>query len=122
MKICYWNCRGIGKTTFWTEINTLCKNEHIQLIALAETKSESIPDDKLWKYAGFDEAIWSPASGQSGGLGILWKSHQLSNEIISVEFHLPRIIGLRYENINDSFKSLLLFVYAPPAPREKDSF
>ena len=122
MKITYWNCRGIKKTTFWTEIDSKCKNEHIQIMALAETKSETIPEDKIWKTAGFDEAIWSPASGRSGGLGILWKSFQLTNEIITVEIQLPRIIGLRYENINDRFMTLLLFVYAPPGPQEKDSF
>lgn len=61
MKVSIWNSRGMKRNNFWTEIEAFCKNERIQIMAIVETKTEQIPDEKEWRKAGFDGIIWSPA-------------------------------------------------------------
>ena len=75
MKIGFWNSRGIGRDFFWQEIDVFCKIEQIQIMTIAETKTEKPPSDSIWRKLGFDNLVWSPAVGRAGGLMVLWKDH-----------------------------------------------
>ena len=83
---------------------------------------DRIPKEKKWKNAGFDNAIWSPAIGRSGGIGVLWKSQLLTHEIISLDKQRPRHITIAYKNTNSKFECKIIFIYAPPMERDKDEF
>ena len=61
---------------FWTEIETFCKIEQIQIMAIVETKAEQCPNEKVWRRAGFDHLFWAPADGLAGGICVLWKAFQ----------------------------------------------
>jgi len=47
MTIGFWNSRGIGRGTFWTEIDMFCKTEKILFLGVAETKTSQCPVDKV---------------------------------------------------------------------------
>ena len=68
MRVGYWNSRGIGRKTFWQEIDTFCKIEQIHIMVIVETKTENQPNEQLWRKAGFDNMVWSPALGRVGGI------------------------------------------------------
>ena len=114
MKIGYWNSRGIGRRTFWQEIDTFCKLEQIQIMAIAETKTERPSLDKLWRKAGFDNMVWSPAQGKVGGIMLFWKDHQLCNAEISMVTREPIIIAIKYKNLTSHYTLVIWFVYGPP--------
>ena len=84
MKVVFWNSRGIGRKSFWQEIDTFCKIERIQIFVVAETKTKIPPNEQNWRKAGFDNLVWSPAVGRAGGLMALWKEHQLLDFEITI--------------------------------------
>ncbi len=112
----------MGRKNFWSNLAVNCKIERIQLMALLETKSEIEPVEKAWKSAGFDNMIYSPACGLSGGICILWKSYQLISESILVYQKEDRFICILYEDNNSKRRLFIIFVYAPPNQQQKQAF
>ena len=122
MKIAFWNCRGMRKKIFWTNLNIICKNEAIQVIILAETKTSVEPDESLWKNAGFDNILFVPAVGFAGGLCMLWKEYQFRDEKIEIIRTHSRYITLNHINITSGFETRVFGIYAPPNEQKKDEF
>lgn len=47
LKLAFWNCRGILRKYFWMELEIFYKLEHIQIMALADTKNEICPPENI---------------------------------------------------------------------------
>ena len=122
MKIGLWNVRGIGRKTLWTEIEAICKNDRIHMIALVETKTQTPPNKNVWKKAGFDTCLFSPANGRSGGICLLWKNHQLIDEMCEMVTINERFIAVKYKILSKNISLIIIFAYAPPNESSKDQF
>ena len=122
MKITTWNCRGIGKKTFWMDVESFCKIERIQLIALFETRTNKEPSEKVWKKTRFDQFYYIPAMGFLGGICVMWKTYQLTNEILEIDQIDTRFISVKYTNQISNKKLMLILTYAPPNEARKNVF
>ena len=122
MRVSIWNSRGMGRKSFWPEVDAFCKIERINIIAIMETKTDKEPEENTWKKAGFDNFIWSPASGRVGGLCVMWKAHQLINEQIEVLIHEARFVILKCKNLDTNYVMIICFTYGPPQEVDKDIF
>ena len=122
MKVSLWNTRGTKRNNFWTEIEIFCKNEHVQVMAIVETKSEQIPEEIIWRKAGFNNIIWSPAIGRAGGICILLKQYQLHHVQMELIKQEERFIAVKYNNIKTKVVCAIIFAYAPPNERDKPGF
>lgn len=95
MKIGSWNCRGIGRQSLWTDIEATCKINKIQVLTLVETKSVTGPTKNRWRKAGFDNCVFSPSIGLAGGLCLLWKSYQMTDEYLKLWTFLKDLFQLK---------------------------
>ena len=113
MKVGYWNCRGIGRHSLWTEIDSFCKIENIQIIAIGETKTDWEPSDQVWRRAGFDNMVWIPAIGKARGLMVLWKEHQMVNEEVKVVLKDTRIVAIQCKTQSTEYRLCHIFCLCP---------
>ena len=114
MKVALWNNRGIGRKSFWPEIDSFCKIEQVHIMAIVETKTDKLPSDQVWRRAGFDNIVWSPADGRAGGVCLMWKEYKFTSEHVEILVHKPRYIIMKHVNLLTGCVIALCFLYAPP--------
>lgn len=86
------------------------------------TKTEIEHDEKTRRTAGFDNLLWSLATGKAGDVCVLWKEFQFHN--ISIELMIKEEIFmiLLYTNPEINATCALFFVYASPQVVDKNMF
>lgn len=69
MKLLNWNSRGLNSSTKRHRLRDMIIDNHIDLIAIQETKKESFTKRCLSSISSnFDVWFWVPSSGRSGGI------------------------------------------------------
>jgi len=107
-----WNVRGLNSAIKWDAIKARVVESGCDIICFQETKKTSFDRAFLYKIlpSQFDDFIFSPSVGASGGLLIAWKSN-----LFSATFRLGASFALAadfHSKIDDTCCSILN-VYAP---------
>lgn len=77
MNCMLWNCWGANKSIFRRSIRYMLKKFDTEVLALFETHAGGGGGEKAGRICqklGFENAYRVDATGQSGGLWVLWKS------------------------------------------------
>lgn len=116
-----WNVRGLNASRKWDSVKNkvLCAN--CGIICFQETKKESFDQTFIKKILlpNFDEFIYVPSVGASGGLLVAWKS-QLFSRTIKIISGFSVAVELCSKH-DESFWTLLN-VYGPCTPEGKIEF
>lgn len=116
-----WNMRGSNSAEKLQAVKRLVEKFNLSIVALQETKRGSVNAETARLLWGVKPHEWcySPASGFSGGLLILWNSEQIEvHDTIYGDFSLTIQVSLRGSNL----KWALSVVYGPCDPRQKFNF
>lgn len=109
MKICAWNCQGIGGTLIVHCLRGIIKSRQPDLIFLMETKNKDEVVQAVARRMKYGNCLIEPAEGKSGGLCIMW-SWEGKIDIISQGKYC---ITLKVEDPNNNSEWFLLFIYGP---------
>lgn len=116
-----WNVRGINAERKWDAVRNKVLNVNCDIVYLQETKEESFDQTFIRKIlpSSFDDFIFVPSVGASGGLLVAWKSLLFSGLVkiisgfaVAVEF---------CSKLDNSFWTLMN-VYGPCTPDGKFEF
>lgn len=113
MKIAFWNCRGFRKKNFWTDVKISSQNDHLDMLMLAEIKSNVEPPESIWRGAGFDNICFVPSLGFSGGLCLVWKNKHQNNECIKIQIIDVRFVVINLINYDLNFSCNILDLCTP---------
>lgn len=104
-----WNCRGANKPNFRRAVRYMLKKFKSDVLALIETHTGGDHAQRIYRGLGFENSFRVNASGQSGGIWLLWRSDVGSVEIVSssTQFVHAKIL-------KDSEVVHLIVVYAAP--------
>ena len=109
MNCLFWNCRGANKPNFRRSIQYILKKFNTDVLALFETHAGGEKARKICQNLGFDNSFRVDATGQSGGIWLLWRDQAGALTVLesSDQFvHARVVIGT--QSIH------LLAVYAAP--------
>ena len=109
MDCLFWDCRGANKLNFRCSIRYILKKFNTDFLALFETHVGGERARKICQNLGFDNSFRVDATGQSGGIWLLWRDQAGALTVLesSDQFvHARVVIGT--ESIH------LLAVYAAP--------
>ncbi|MCH98898.1 hypothetical protein A2U01_0019907, partial [Trifolium medium] len=112
MIVCSWNVRGLREGLKRRRITNLIKNENVEILALQETKLESVDNNFCPRLWGGDNVGWCCGSsvGRSGGLLTMWDKNK-GDFILS--FQGQGYMGVLLEWGREKKKYVILNVYAP---------
>ena len=115
MNVGFWNCRGVKRKNFATEINYLRLKNRIELLCLAETKQQRGPSSFMLKKMGFQHSIWAPSNGTRGGLWLLASGPTFASlQVIEITTNFIIV-----KTILEETELLLIFVYIPSYDQQK---
>jgi exonuclease III len=116
-----WNIRGLNAKTKQLALLNAIKLSGCAIVCLQETKKSHFdlafiksccPND-------FDEFVYVPSNGASGGLIIIWKSSVFSGMIMHCE---PFALSVYFTSKQDNFSWTLLNIYGPCSGDLRDDF
>lgn len=116
MNCLFWNCRGANKPNFRRSVRYLLKKFNTEILALFETHAGGDRASRICQSLGFDNSFRVDATGQSGGIWLLWRS---SVGTITIVESSDQFV---YGTVEDGTEKLnLIVVYAAPsATRRSD--
>lgn len=118
MRTLAWNCRDAGRASKIRALKALVRDEKLDIVFIAETKSNSPRMDSLKFSLGFENHCVVEPSGKAGGLTLFWmKGVEL--EVIFVDKNV--IASLVYSDPPSSFW-LFLAIYGPPTVSSRARF
>ena len=82
MNCLLWNCWGANKPTFLRSIRYILKNFKSDVLALFETHASGDRAKRICGGLGFENSFREEASGQSGGIWLLWRTEVGDVEIV----------------------------------------
>ena len=85
-KVLCWNVRGLNSESRQRAVRNKIDESQCQVICLQETKMETF-DLKTLKACcpkRFDQFVFSPSVGASGGLAVIWNSGWFSRELLEL--------------------------------------
>lgn len=111
-KILSWNVRGLNSETKWNSIIDKITESKSEIICLQETKRDNFDVGFIKKLcpAAFDEFVYLPSVGASGGILVAWMSSVfLGNLIFSNHFAL----SVEFTSKFNDHSWVLIAIYAP---------
>ncbi|CAM8884344.1 unnamed protein product [Rhodiola kirilowii] len=86
MKTLCWNCRGLGQLRSVHSLAELVRSNKPRIVALIETKVDSIKLDGIRRKLGFANGFSVEREGLAGGLAVWWKE-EVSLSVLSYSRH-----------------------------------
>lgn len=74
MNCLFWNCRGENKPNFRRSIRYMIKKQSVDILVLFETHASGDRANQICQKLGFENYFRVDATGQSGGLWLLWRT------------------------------------------------
>lgn len=110
MKILVWNCRGAGSKRFHGVIMDLLYLYKPDIVVLLETWVSGEKADKVVRGLGFPSSHRVEPQGYSGGIGVLWKSKDISVDVLQDDSQFVHMKVVQENNSSWLFTAL----YAKP--------
>jgi exonuclease III len=110
-RVSCWNVRGLNSESRQREVRSKIYESDSDIICLQETKCENF-DWRLIRtfFPKFDNFVFSPSVGASGGILVIWNSAIFCGMLVEVQRFCIRINFTSMHN-NDSWS--LVCVYGP---------
>lgn len=113
-----WNIRGINSQEKWDHIRDKINESACSILSLQETKTEHFDESYIKKFCprSFNEFVFSPSVGASGGLLTAWNSNLFDGQAILINAYsitvkfTDRLSGKIFHHTN---------IYGPPSPTER---
>lgn len=95
MKIISLNIRRLGSAEKRSRVKELCVREKPSMIGLQETKQRKWGESQMARIWGFDDGdfVQKEATGNSGGLMIIWDSKEFKADFVIEEKNFVAVIG-----------------------------
>jgi exonuclease III len=120
-RIFCWNVRGLNSENRQREVRAKIEESECDIICLQETKCESFDWKLIRNFCPkrFDNFVYSPSVGASGGIIIIWNSSVFSGLLVqSVKYGVQ--VNFTSKHNNNSWS--LVCVYGPCQGEESDNF
>jgi exonuclease III len=116
-----WNLRGINSQTRWDDIRQKIDESGYNVICFQETKREHFDNDYLRNFCPrrFNQFVFSPSVGNSGGIITIWNGNLFSGQCISLS-RFQVTVELTYKISNHIW--YITNVYGPTVHEERDVF
>lgn len=116
-----WNVRGLNAVRKWDSVKNKIAGAGCDIICLQETKKEHLDQVFLRKILpiSFDDFLFVPSVGASGGLLVAWKSQLFSG---SQKLVSGFSLTVEFTSKLDDSTWTLLNVYGPCTPQGKRKF
>ena len=105
------NVNGIKERPKRSKVFTSLRSENCAIYLLQETHVQSVHKGKLWESEWGDQAIFSPGSNRSAGVGILINPWSPVKTVTHKADKSGRLISAKIKHHNTEFQ--ILNVYAP---------
>lgn len=83
MNVIIWNCRGVIKPSFQSDIRELVRNQNPTMLVVMETKVGGDRAREITDRMPFDGAIHMDTIGYAGGLWLLWNSDRVKVTLLT---------------------------------------
>lgn len=116
MNVIIWNCRGVIKPSFQSDIRELVRNQNPAMLVVMETKVGGDSAREITDRMPFDGAIHVDTIGYAGGLWLLWNSDRVKVTLLTTtkqEIHVT--VKVRNSNLDWLFTT----VYASSRSAER---
>ncbi|XP_056690367.1 uncharacterized protein [Spinacia oleracea] len=110
MIIVAWNCRGIARRGFQSNIRHLFKEHLPQILILTETKTSPKNTARIMKKTPFEKYVLAEPYGLAGGIIVMWNPNFINFQMIGRDLHT--IHGIVEVNTSPPFSFCLSAVYA----------
>ena len=105
------NVNGIKERPKRSKVFSLLRAEHCDIYLLHETHVQSVQEGKLWESEWGGQAIFSPGSNRSAGVGILINPRSLVAILTHKADKSGHLISAKLKHNNSKFQ--IFNVYAP---------
>ena len=109
MRTLAWNCQGAGRAPAIRDLKALIREESLDVVFIAESKSKSCRIERIRSSIGFVDKFCVDPVGKSGGPAIFWKA---GVDLEIVYFDKNVIASLVYSDPSSS-PWLFLLIYGP---------
>lgn len=116
-----WNVGGLNATRKWDSIKNKIKNANCDIVWFQETKKDAFDQAFLRQILppAFDEHLFVPSVGASGGLLVAWKSTIFAG---SPRLSCGYALALDFTSKYNDNSWTLINVYGPCSPEGKREF
>jgi hypothetical protein len=116
-----WNIRGINSPEKWPHVSAKIEESNASIICLQETKKHDFDSAFIRAFAPrrFDQFVFSPSDGASGGILVLWSSNIFSGNVLMIE-SFGIVVEFTSTRSNDKF--FLVNVYGPCDGSAREDF
>jgi exonuclease III len=120
-RVLCWNVRGLNGEVRQRAVRAKIDESCCDIICLQETKCESVDWRFIRKFAPkrFDNFVFSPSVGASGGMIVLWNSSVFSGQLSEIQRFG---IILNFTSVHDNSEWVLVCVYGPCQGLQRDLF
>jgi exonuclease III len=120
-KFLYWNVHGLNSDSRQRDVRSKIDDSECDIICLQETKCECFDWHFIRKFCPkrFDNFVFAPSVGSSGGILVLWNSAIFDGLLIE-----SKKIGLRikFTSVHNNASWMLVCVYGPCQGVDRDNF
>ena len=120
-KVLCWNVRGLNSQSRQRAVRNKVEESQCQIVCLQETKMEFFDLNTLRTCCPkrFDQFVFSPSVGASGGLLIVWDSRFFTGILLDVQ---PFGLAVRFTSSHNHSVWTLVNVYGPCDTMRRDAF
>ena len=120
-KVFSWNVRGINSDSKWDSIRNKITESRCDIICLQETKKMYVDLQFLKKIcpASFDNFVYVPSRGASGGMLVSWKGVFFEGTLV---FQKDFAMSVEFKSLHTGNYWMLTNIYAPCTPEGKREF
>jgi exonuclease III len=112
LRVLCWNVRGLNSGGRQREVHAKIEESECDIVCLQETKCENFNWKLIRKFCPkrFDNFVFSPSIGASGGILILWNSSIFSALLVQVQ-RFGLVVNFTSSHNNANFT--LVSIYGP---------
>jgi len=116
-----WNVRGLNAARKWDSVKNKVLNSNCDIVCFQETKKDDFDQAFLRNILppAFDERLFVPSVGASGGLLVAWKSIFFAG---SLRFSCGYALALDFTSKHNDNSWTSVNVYGPCTPEGKREF
>lgn len=116
-----WNIRGLNADDKQRAVRLKIDENSCAVYCLQETKMQHIDHSKIRKWAPkrFNQFVYHPAEGQSGGITVGWASNMFSEQVVH---NLNYAITVKLTSMHTAEVFLLTTVYGPCQGEQREEF